>query len=57
MPFKSDKAYYRLLADIGVLDDLEDWEQYQSMSDLAVENLDDDTVMEHFDPSNRQFKF
>lgn len=41
--FKYDKQYLELLAELNVLDDLEDWPLYQKMEEKKWINIDEKT--------------
>jgi hypothetical protein len=45
-----DKEYLHLLADLGVLDDMEDWRLYQKMVTKDCENLYDPECDKYFKP-------
>lgn len=40
---KRDQEYYKVLAELGILDDDDDWELYLLQEQRYRENLDDET--------------
>lgn len=48
--YLNDKNYLKLLADMGILDDMEDWELYQEMDAQMFANLDDETIEKYWKP-------